>query len=115
MSYHWHDDAPEVVMLGDTRQRARKEHRCDACPLSGAPSSAVIPVGQEYRRITGTQDGEFFTSRACVGRCPHTTDCPSCRGTAVIGGEGIHSHPCPACDGYGRVRAALTASEEKGS
>lgn len=115
MVYHYHDDAPDVVMIGDTRRRARKEHRCDTCPLGGPPSSAFIPVGQEYRRVTGTQDGEFFTYRSCVGPCPHMVPCASCGGTGQINApQWPQGDPCPSCDGVGKARAAITGVPANG-
>ncbi|WP_299010035.1 hypothetical protein [uncultured Caulobacter sp.] len=103
MSYY-DQDAPDVVQFGDRRQKAVKEYRCDTCPLGGPPSSAIIPVGQEYRRQTGTIDGEFFTSRGCVGPCPHMTDCGLCLGTGVIETDQKIPETCPRCDGSGKAR-----------
>jgi len=97
-------DAPDVAQFGDRISRARKEYRCDTCPLGGPPSSAVIPVGQEYRRVTGTIDGEFFTIRNCVGPCPHAGPCGSCGGTGEIPGVNPFDAMCPRCDGYGKAR-----------
>lgn len=106
-------DAPDCVQFGDRQQRARKEYRCDTCPLGGPPSSAVIPVGQVYRRITGTIDGEFFSIRNCVGPCPHATACTGCGGTGRIDDMPL-GDCCPRCDGYGKIRAATLAQQTEG-
>lgn len=106
MGYHYpDDDAPVCVILGDRKQRARKEHRCDTCPLDGPRELAVIPVGQEYRRITGTQDGYFFVHRECVGGCPHAENCPDCNGTGLAKSGDPFGDCCGSCFGVGQLRS----------
>lgn len=110
MSYHWHgDDAPDVVLFGNRTQRAKKAHRCETCPL---PGRATIPVGQEYRRLTGTTDGEFFVVRECVGGCPHAVDCSACGGTGLEKAGEYFGDGCPKCGGIGKFRAPDDHSDD---
>lgn len=113
MSDPWNDDAPTVSLISDTTQRARKAYTCDTCPLPGAPRTNVIPKGQMYRRERGAIDGEIYVVRRCVGGCPHTADCPSCKGRGTISEDDrLYADPCPSCDGAGKARAALASDGE---
>jgi hypothetical protein len=60
-------DGPEVTMFPERHIKAtRTEHKCYAC---GKP----IPVGTRAQRMTGTEDGKFFTSYM-HWTCPNAQD-----------------------------------------
>ena len=108
------DGAPDFRFFSDRCHRTRKDRLCDC--------GRVIPAGAKYQRVTGTEDGKFFTSVRCVGHdpnepCPYPFPpdpfeplavCSTCDGEGTVrdhvcyGGPPLERDvPCPDCKGAG--------------
>lgn len=69
------DGSPEIC---ETRwPRARKEHRCGEC-------GATVRKGEEYQRISGKYDGEFFDEKTCID-CAEVRDAFTCEAPPIFG------------------------------
>jgi len=108
VTYHYAEDAPTWRQIADTKQRARKWYDCQSCPHNGPRGSAMIPPGQEYRKIVGLEDDDLVVFRECCGPCPNAEPCLACNATGESNQRG---HACGACDGTGKVRRANSIHE----